>query len=138
MIDLALAKQHLRVLHSREDVLIQSLITAAEQQFTHLTERDLYADKASQDAAQTLIDSSQTELDAAAALPDADPDDIANQQAALDYRQQRLDDSVILNESITSGCLLLVGHLYVTRDIDAAVPKAIEYLWQPYKIYRVA
>lgn len=138
MISIELAKQHLRVLHSREDTLIQSLIAAAEQHFTQSTERDLYADQASKDAAQTALDADQTALNTAAEQPDADPDDIAEQQAALDYRQQRLDDSVLLNESIISGCLLLVGHLYVTRDIDAPVPKAIDYLWQPYKIYRIA
>lgn len=45
MIPLALVKQHLKVLHNREDELIQSYINAALLAFEDFTERKLYADQ---------------------------------------------------------------------------------------------
>ena len=42
MIELALAKQHLKVLHSHEDALIQVYIAAALSRFAQYTGRKLY------------------------------------------------------------------------------------------------
>lgn len=56
MIPPALVKQHLRVLHTREDDLIQLYTDAAIRQFEESTERKLYA--------------SQDELDADTAPPE--------------------------------------------------------------------
>lgn len=53
MLDLALVKQHLRVLHNREDTLIQSYVDAALCEFESYTERKLYLDKAALDADTT-------------------------------------------------------------------------------------
>jgi len=44
------AKQHLRVLHTREDTLIQGYIDAVSGEFEHYTERKLYPDQATLDA----------------------------------------------------------------------------------------
>jgi len=59
MITLSLVKAHLRVLHNREDVLIQSYIDAALIQFEHYTGRKLYADQASLDADTAAPDDTQ-------------------------------------------------------------------------------
>lgn len=50
MLDLALVKQHLRVLHNREDTLIQSYVDTALIEFEAYTERKLYANKAELEA----------------------------------------------------------------------------------------
>tara|TARA_B110000196_G_scaffold317906_1_gene332078 strand:- start:11418 stop:11729 length:312 start_codon:yes stop_codon:yes gene_type:complete len=53
MLDLALVKQHLRVLHSREDTLIQSYVDTALCEFESYTERKLYLDQDELDADTT-------------------------------------------------------------------------------------
>ena len=50
MISIDLAKQHLRVLHAREDTLIQSYIDAAFSEFESHTERKLYVNQDALDA----------------------------------------------------------------------------------------
>ncbi|MEY8205449.1 MAG: head-tail connector protein [Bermanella sp.] len=97
MITLEQAKQHLRVLGSHEDQLIQVYITAALARFQQYTGRKLYASHAELAA--------DTEMEG--------------------YTQ-------VINDLIRSGCLLLIGHLYANRSEDAALPRAIEYCWQPY------
>tara|TARA_A100001015_G_scaffold300012_1_gene384828 strand:- start:510 stop:821 length:312 start_codon:yes stop_codon:yes gene_type:complete len=66
MIDLSVAKLHCRVLHDREDTLIQTYIEAALSAFEDHTGRKLYADEAAlaqdQDAPEhtAIIDSKIT------------------------------------------------------------------------------
>jgi hypothetical protein len=103
MISVAVAKAHCRVLHAREDDLIQEYIDAAITRFENDTERKLYED-----------------------------------QAALEQDIDAPEFTAVLNGAITAGILLFVGHLYTNRDMNAAEPPAIERLWQPYKVYRIA
>lgn len=46
--------------------------------------------------------------------------------------------TAVMDKDIQAGALLLIGYLYTTRDMDAAMPRATESLWQPYKVYRIA
>lgn len=50
MLDLDLVKQHLRVLHKRDDALISGYVDAALCEFESYTERKLYVDQAAIDA----------------------------------------------------------------------------------------
>lgn len=51
MIDSALVKQHLRVLHNREDAVIEAYTNAALRMFEQFTERTLFADQTALDDA---------------------------------------------------------------------------------------
>lgn len=137
MIDFSLVKQHLRVLHTREDVIIQLYIDAAIGRFSDYADRDLYESDTDRQAVQDEIDADQAALDSLIASG-ADPDVVTEQQAGIDYRQSRLTDSVIIDEQIIYGALLLIGSMYSTRDMDAALPRAVEAFWQPKKLYRIA
>jgi hypothetical protein len=103
MLDLDLVKQHLRVLHSREDTLIQTYVDAALCEFESFTERKLYVDQAALDA------------------------DIASPEY-----------TAILDSKITNGALLQAGFFYSCRDMDAAMPRATERLWNSYRVIRIA
>jgi hypothetical protein len=103
MLDFALVKQHLRVLHNREDDLIQTYVDSALCEFESYTERKLYVD-----------------------------------QAALDADTAPPEYTVILDKKIENGALLLVGYLYSVRDMDAAMPRATERLWNSYRVLRIA
>ena len=103
MLDIALVKQHLRVLHAREDMLIQTYMDAALCEFESYTERKLYVD-----------------------------------QAAIDADATAPEYTAILDSKITNGALLLVGYFYSVRDMDAAMPRATERLWNSYRVLRIA
>lgn len=53
-------------------------------------------------------------------------------QVALDADSQSPAYTQLINSEIKAGCLILVAHLYVNRDMDADIPKTISYLWQAY------
>jgi len=97
VIALALAKQHLRVLHDYEDDLIQLYITAALNQFFKFTGRKLYPT----------------------------PEALAADLDAPEF-------TVVIDDQIRAGCLLLVGHLYTNRAENAPMPESVANLWQPY------
>lgn len=103
MLDLALVKQHLRVLHNREDTLIKSYVDAALCEFESYTERKLYLD-----------------------------------QPALDADTTAPEYTAVLDSKITNGALLLAGYFYSVRDMDAAMPRATERLWNSYRVIRIA
>jgi hypothetical protein len=103
MLALALVKQHLRVLHSREDTIIQTYVDSALCQFESFTGRKLYAD-----------------------------------QAALTADAVAPANTAILDSKITNGALLLAGYFYSCRDMDAAMPRATERLWNSYRVIRIA
>jgi hypothetical protein len=53
-------------------------------------------------------------------------------QDALDEDADAPEYTVVLNDEIKAGCLILIAHLYLNRDTDAEIPQAIAYLWQAY------
>ena len=148
------AKLHLRVDSTDEDALIGVYIAAAEQSAVSLLDRGVYADgtalgvaKAAAPAELTAATVTYTAAIAAAqALTDATEQAAAIQTAGNDllraqvaYRQAM--DGMVVNDTIKSAVLLIVGHLYAHReDVVAGVsvaklPNGAEWLLAPYKVY---
>lgn len=144
---LAAAKLHLRVDGSEEDALITARIVAAEAMAVHYLGRNVYADQAALDAAVAaapgLLSTATAAHDAAvaaagglssaveraAALAAAD-DSYLNAQA--DARRARA--GIVVNDSFTSAVLLIVGTQFDERE-NPTLPKASEWLLQPYRVY---
>ncbi len=59
-------------------------------------------------------------------------------QAALNTDTAAPEHSIVINDTIICGCLLMIGHLYVYRAEDAIVPRQIEHIWQPYQVIKIA
>src|SRR5690554_4128300 len=121
MLDIELVKQHLRVLHSREDGVIKAYTRAAFAAFERFAERKLY---------KTIED---LELDQNAA-----PYAMAfSYSSVIDVDG---NEETVTNhpDDILAGTLIYIGYLYTVRDMDAAIPRAVEALWQPYRIMRIA
>ena len=58
-------------------------------------------------------------------------------QDALDADADAPEFTQVMEMPIKAGCLLLIGHLFMHRDEDAPTPRAINDLWQPYRVIRV-
>lgn len=121
MLNLSLVKQHLRVLHNREDEVIETYISAAFSAFEQFTERKLY---------ETLDD---LELD-----QDAPPYSMALSYISAVEGENGTESKVNYRNDIVSGALIYIGYLYTVRDMDASMPRAVESLWWPYKVMRIA
>ena len=148
------AKLHLRVDGTDEDALIGVYITAAEQMAIALLDRGVYADgtalgvaKAAAPAELTAATVTYTAAIAAAqALTDATEQAAATQAAEYAYLRAQVAyrqamDGIVVNDTIKSAVLLIVGHLYAHReDVVAGVsvanlPNGAEWLLAPYKVY---
>ena len=153
-VQLAEAKLHLRVDGTDEDALIGLYINAAEQSAIALLDRGVYADgtalgaaKASAPADLTAATATYTAAIAAAqALADATEQAAAAQAAEYAYLRAQVAyrqamDGIVVNDTIKSAVLLVVGHLYAHReDVVAGVsvatlPNGAEWLLQPFKVY---
>jgi len=148
------AKLHLRVDGTDEDALIGVYIAAAEQSAIALLDRGVYADgtalgvaKAAAPAELAAATATYTAAIAAAqALTDATEQAAATQAAEYAYLRAQVAyrqamDGIVVNDTIKSAVLLIVGHLYAHReDVVAGVPVAklpngAEWLLAPYKVY---
>jgi hypothetical protein len=148
------AKLHLRVDGTDEDALIGVYIAAAEQSAVALLDRGVYADgtalgaaKASAPADLTAATATYTAAIAdAQALADATEQAAATQAAEYAYLRAQVAyrqtmDGMVVNDTIKSAVLLIVGHLYAHReDVVAGVsvaklPNGAEWLLAPYKVY---
>lgn len=153
-VSLAEARIHLRVDGTDEDALIGVYIAAAEQSAVSLLDRGVYADgtalgaaKASAPADLTAATATYTAAIAAAqALADATEQAAATQAAEYAYLRAQVAyrqamDGMVVNDTIKSAVLLIVGQLYANReDVVAGVsvaqmPNGAEWLLQPYKVY---
>jgi hypothetical protein len=154
-VTLAEAKIHLRATDGTdEDALIGLYINAAEQAAIKALDRGVYADNTALQAAMTAAPAALTAATAAkeAAVTAAQAMTDANEQAAalqaaetaymraqVAYRQTM--DGMVVNDTIKSAVLLIVGHLYAHReDVVAGVsvaklPNGAEWLLAPYKVY---
>ena len=121
MLELSLVKQHLRVLHNREDMVIQTYIDAAFAAFEQFTERKIYIT-----------------LEALGLDQDAPVHSIALSHEAEFETEEGTEIKRIYKNDIVSGALIFIGYLYTVRDMDASMPRATESLWQPYRIVRFA
>lgn len=148
------AKIHLRVDGIDEDALIGVYINAAEKMAVSLLDRGVYADGTAlgvaKDAAPgelTAATATYTSAIAAAqALADATEQAAATQAAEYAYLRAKVAyrqamDGMVVNDTIKSAVLLIVGHLYAHReDVVAGVsvaklPNGAEWLLAPYKVY---
>ena len=149
------AKLHLRgVDGTEEDALIGVYITAAEQMAIALLDRGVYADgtalgvaRAAAPAELTAATVTYTEAIAAAqALTDATEQAAATQAAEYAYLRAQVAyrqamDGIVVNDTIKSAVLLIVGHLYAHREdvlsgvSVAKLPNGAEWLLAPYKVY---
>lgn len=149
------AKLHLRgVDGTEEDALIGVYITAAEQMAIALLDRGVYADGPALGVAKaaapgeldTAIAAYESAIAAAEALPDETAIAAAIQAAGNDLLRAKVAhrqtmDGIVVNDTIKSAVLLIVGHLYANReDVVAGVsvaqmPNGAEWLLQPYKVY---
>lgn len=149
------AKLHLRgVDGTEEDALIGVYITAAEQMAIALLDRGVYADgtalgvaKAAAPGELTAATTTYTSAIAAArSLADATEQAAATQAAESAYLRAKVAhrqamDGIVVNDTIKSAVLLIVGHLYAHReDVVAGVsvaklPNGAEWLLQPFKVY---
>lgn len=158
LVTLAQAKLHLRVDGTDEDSLIQIYINAAEQDVANTLQRNIYADSttlnAAITAAPTTLASATVAYEAAVAaaelIEDVDQQDVALAKAREDYfhaieESKRTNRGLVINDTIKSAILLLVGHLYGNREEVvvglnmAAMPQhiivGVQYLLNPFKAY---
>ena len=153
-VQLAEARLHLRVDGTDEDALIGLYINAAEQSAVSLLDRGVYADgtalgvaKAAAPAELAAATATYTAAIAAAqALTDATEQAAATQAAEYAYLRAQVAyrqamDGIVVNDTIKSAVLLIVGHLYAHREdvvvgaSVAALPNSADYLLQPFKVY---
>lgn len=158
LVTLAQAKLHLRVDGTDEDSLIQIYIDAAEQDVANTLQRNIYADNtalsAAIAAAPTALANATTAYEAAITaadlIEDADQQDVATIKAREDYfhaieEAKRTNRGLVINDTIKSAILLLIGHLYGNREEVvvglnmAAMPQhiivGVQYLLNPFKAY---
>lgn len=148
------AKLHLRVDGTDEDALIGVYIAAAEQSAVSLLDRGVYADGTALGAARAaalgeLVAATVTYTEAIAAaqaLADTTEQAAATQAAEYAYLRAQVAyrqamDGIVVNDTIKSAVLLIVGHLYAHREdvvvgaSVAALPNGADYLLAPYKVY---
>ena len=148
------AKLHLRVDHADEDALITMCIAAAELSAVSIIERNVYTDSTALNAAiaaapaalAAALSAYQAAVTAAELLTETDLIDEALRVAEADYLRAKIQsrqthDGIVVNDSIKSAVMLIVGHLYANREDVATgvsvtkLPNGAEWLLQPYKVY---
>ena len=153
-VQLAEAKLHLRVDGTDEDALIGVYIAAAEQSAVSLLDRGVYADGTALGVARAaalgeLVAATVTytaAIAAAQALADTTEQAAATQAAGYAYLRAQVAyrqtmDGMVVNDTIKSAVLLIVGHLYAHREdvlsgvSVAKLPNGAEWLLAPYKVY---
>jgi len=153
-VQLAEAKLHLRVDGTDEDALIGFYITAAEQMAIALLDRGVYADGTALGVARAAAPAELTAatvtytaaIAAAQALADTTEQAAATQAAEYAYLRAQVAyrkamDGIVVNDTIKSAVLLIVGHLYAHREdvlsgvSVAKLPNGAEWLLAPYKVY---
>ena len=153
-VQLAEAKLHLRVDGTDEDALIGVYIAAAEQSAVSLLDRGVYADGTALGVARAaalgeLVAATVTYTEAIAAaqaLADTTEQAAATQAAGYAYLRAQVAyrkamDGIVVNDTIKSAVLLIVGHLYAHREdvlsgvSVAKLPNGAEWLLAPYKVY---
>jgi hypothetical protein len=152
LIDIDRAMKHLLAEPEDQDLVQEKLDTAEEAAMRFLNRR-VFADQASLDAAKAalpdLLSTARVAHSAAVAAAVA-VGDMHDRCRMMDYARQALADAhegadavaygIILNSTITSACLLIVGHLFANREevvvgvVATELPMASKSLLNPYRV----
>lgn len=153
LISLYIAKQHLRVDHDDEDMMIQAYLNAAEQTAIQYLNRNVYADSAALAAAIAAAPATLTAATAtydaavagAEAMENETESDIALEAAELAYAKAQNEarathNGIVTTAAIEAAIMLHTGQLYdnresVTRVNLSVVPMGWDVLLQPYRVY---
>lgn len=152
LIDIDRAMKHLLAEPEDQDLVQEKLDTAEEAAMRFLNRR-VFADQATLDAAKAGIADVLLAARAAhtAGVTAAEGvGDMHDRCRMLDYARQSLADAhedadsvaygMILNSTITSACLLIVGHLFANREevlvgaVATELPMASKALLGPYRV----
>lgn len=145
IIDIDVAREHLRLEPDYPAQQVQPYLDAAEDAAMKFLNRRIFADQAAKDAAVAAIDlaAAKRALDDAIEASEALTDPVAR-QAAIEYAhyvyRQALSEAdetfrgVVMNPQIQAGILLIAAHLFERRgDAQAAIPEAAYMLLYPYR-----
>ena len=145
IIDIDVARAHLRLEPDYPAQQVQPYLDAAEDAAMKFLNRRIFADQAAKDAAVAAIDlaAAKRALDDAIEAAEALTDPVAR-QAAIEYAhyvyRQALSEAdetfrgVVMNPQIQAGILLIAAHLFEHRgDAQAAIPEAAYMLLYPYR-----
>lgn len=145
IIDIDVARAHLRLEPDYPAQQVQMYLDAAEDAAMRFLNRRIFADQAAKDAAVAAIDLAAAKqalddaIEAAEALTDPAAKQAAMEYACYVYRQalSEADETfrgVLMNPQIQAGILLIAAHLFERRgDAQAAIPEAAYMLLHPYR-----
>lgn len=152
VIDMAIARHHLRDPEDDEAYLL-GLLEAAEQSAVDYLQRRFYANADGLAAARLQLPAARAAARAAYDAARAQADSIADGEeraaALADAERLRRDalgdceavaQGIVINAAIQAACLLTLGHLYANREdvvvgtITAQMPKGATALLTPYRI----
>lgn len=150
LIDLAIAREHLRVDADYPESQVAIYLNAAERLVAEFLNRRIYADDATLAAAVAAVPASITAAsDAydAAMETAADIEDAATQEAAEEYAERVYErakaaaretyDGIVINEAIEAAILLTMTSLHENRGDDpalAGLPLAAVQLAFPFRV----
>lgn len=153
MLSLAAAFAHLRVEQDFPSEQVQPYLNAAELAAARFMNRRVFADQASLNAAigevpDDLISAGVAYAaanNAAAAMTDLVAQRFAADFAASRYQAAQIVSretyaGIVLDDLISAGILLVLGHLFENREavvIGATaveIPMGAQYLWMPYRV----
>lgn len=151
VISIDLAMHHLQA-EPDDQVLVSAQLAAAEEAAMQFLNRRFYADQTTLDAAKSGLDAKMQEAREANALALAAADaeeDHGIRCRKLDHARKALADAyeqvdsvgygIVINDAITSACLLKLGHLFANREevitdgTAAELPLASRSLLMPYR-----
>lgn len=153
LIDLAIAKEHLRVIGADDDATIEVYLGAAEESAAQFIQRGIFIDDAAlagavaaaYPALQTSLDAIMAARIAAYALTDCEARRMALEAAcaastAAETAYSEAVRGIVLNQAITAAILLTLGHLYANREdvvtnaTAVGLPNGAKALLQPYRV----
>lgn len=145
IIDIDVARAHLRLEPDYPAQQVQMYLDAAEDAAMRFLNRRIFADQAAKNAAVAAIDlvaakqALDSAIEAAEALTDPAAKQAAMEYACYVYRQalSEADETfrgVLMNPQIQAGVLLIAAHLFERRgDAQEAIPEAAYMLLYPYR-----
>lgn len=150
LIDLPIARAHLRVDPDYPEAQVAIYLNAAERLVAEFLNRRIFADAAAKSAAVAAVpaamtaasDAYDTAMEAAADIEDARTQEEARRHACRERDAARTlaretYDGIVINEAIEAAILLTMTSLHENRGDDGAppaLPKAAEQLAFPFRV----